>query len=237
MQSNKIGFYRQLSFPRSQTALSQPIYRVILSVFLFESAFIMVTRVPQSFVWNPRLLAFNILFLLWLIMEASRVRLGHRKAKTYGKFSRSFLIVSVSCLLLAVLESSSGNRLGGGTWMYLSMAVGTCMFSVGVYLRHLSIRTLGKYFVTKVQIAEEHQLVTHGIYSVIRHPSYTGLILGFLGLLIFSQSILGILTFIFLALPLYLYRITIEERALIEAFREQYVIYRKNTYRLLPRVF
>jgi len=59
MQSSKIGFYRQLSFPRYQTALSQPIYRVILSVFLFESAFIMVTRVPQSFVWNPQLLAFN----------------------------------------------------------------------------------------------------------------------------------------------------------------------------------
>ncbi|OIP61128.1 MAG: hypothetical protein AUK29_10630 [Nitrospirae bacterium CG2_30_53_67] len=90
---------------------------------------------------------------------------------------------------------------------------------------------------TKVQITEKHQLVTHGIYSVIRHPSYTGLILGFLGLLIFLQSTFGILAFIFLALPLYLYRITIEERALLEAFGEQYVIYRKNTYRLLPLVF
>jgi protein-S-isoprenylcysteine O-methyltransferase Ste14 len=88
-----------------------------------------------------------------------------------------------------------------------------------------------------VQVTDDHQLITNGIYRTLRHPSYTGLILGFLGLSLFLQTGVTAAFFILIGCPAYLYRIKVEERALIETFKEQYEAYRKNSYALFPMIY
>lgn len=114
---------------------------------------------------------------------------------------------------------------------------GLIAYLCGVYLRHLAIKTLGRFFVTKVQVIDDHELVTTGIYNFIRHPSYTGLIFGFLGLLTFLQSGFATLIFLFIGIPAYLYRIKVEEKALFNKFGENFLAYRQRTYALLPLIY
>jgi protein-S-isoprenylcysteine O-methyltransferase Ste14 len=78
-------------------------------------------------------------------------------------------------------------------------------------------------------------LITTGMYSVVRHPIYTGLILGTLGLGIFRVSLLGIV----LAAVLFIFfdlKSRREEKWLVEAYPE-YVDYRKRVKKLIPWVY
>jgi protein-S-isoprenylcysteine O-methyltransferase Ste14 len=129
-------------------------------------------------------------------MESMRVPLGHddNNTQTFGKFSRSFLIISFVSIFIAAWERTIAPIPNYSLPTY-STYIGLIIFFIGVYLRHLSIKHLGKYFVTKVQVTDDHKLVTNGIYSSLRHPSYTGLILGFLGIILFLQA--GLATAIF----------------------------------------
>lgn len=212
--------------------------RALVSVALFEIAFIAATGADLNVFRDIPAIALNVSFALWLAMEAARVRLGHsNNAKTFGTFSRMFLIVSFASVLVAVWEHSNGYPAIAAPLPGASAYIGIALFAAGVYLRHLSIKHLGKYFVTKVQITSDHKLITEGLYEWIRHPSYTGLILGFLGAILFLQAPLAAGLFVALGIPAYLYRIKVEERALLSAFGQQYENYMGRTYALLPYIY
>lgn len=107
----------------------------------------------------------------------------------------------------------------------------------GMALRWFSIFYLGKEFTVNVAIIEGHRLVTNGPYQLVRHPSYTGLLLIFLGLGIYSNHMVGILA---LTLPVFWVirnRIMIEERAMEAYFGVEYTEYRKRTRKLIPYLY
>ena len=115
--------------------------------------------------------------------------------------------------------------------------VGFCLFLGGLILRWYSIGYLGRYFTVDVSISAEHRLIDSGPYRFIRHPTYTGALLAFLGLGFCFGNWLSIL---FLGLPIiaaFLWRIRIEERALVEALGEQYRAYMRRTKRLVPFIY
>jgi protein-S-isoprenylcysteine O-methyltransferase len=131
-------------------------------------------------------------------------------------------------------------------WFFPSAAVplpaglyifGFILFLSGLALRWYSIGYLGRYFTVNVSIATEHKLIDSGPYRYIRHPSYTGALLAFVGLgLCFGNW----LTIFFLTVPIiaaFLWRIRIEERALTDALGEDYRSYIQRTKRLIPRVY
>ena len=77
-------------------------------------------------------------------------------------------------------------------------------------------------------------LVTHGLYRCVRHPSYLGELMGFLGVAVaFHHPLSSTLAF---GLPLlgFLYRIALEERVLREHFGQEYARYAATTKRLIP---
>jgi len=87
-----------------------------------------------------------------------------------------------------------------------------------------------------VAIQPGHELVTGGIYGVIRHPSYLGLLIGAIGWGLAFRSWIGVLLAV-LFIPIILARITSEERLLQSQFGDQYDAYRAKTWRLIPGVF
>jgi len=104
-------------------------------------------------------------------------------------------------------------------------------------LRWYSIGYLGRYFTVDVSISAEHRLIDSGPYRFIRHPTYTGALLAFLGLGFCLGNWLSIL---FLSLPIiavFLRRVRIEERALLGALGEQYRPYMRRTKRLVPFIY
>jgi protein-S-isoprenylcysteine O-methyltransferase len=117
--------------------------------------------------------------------------------------------------------------------LWLSLALFTC----GLALRWYSIRYLGRYFTVSVAIHSGHEIIDTGPYRHIRHPSYTGALLAFLGIAVGLNN--------WVALPLmmipitwaFLRRIRIEERALANALGKPYTSYMGRTKKLVPFIY
>ncbi len=111
--------------------------------------------------------------------------------------------------------------------------IGVFLFAAGGALRIWPIFVLGRRFSGLVAIQPGHTLVTTGIYGVIRHPSYLGLLISSLGWGLAFRSGVGVLLAALLVPPL-LARIYSEERLLRSQFGAEYDAYRAATPLLIP---
>ena len=105
---------------------------------------------------------------------------------------------------------------------------------IGLFVRWTAILTLGRFFTVDVAVHSDHALVESGLYRFVRHPSYTGLLVAFLGVgVLFANwiSMLGLLVPITLAV---LNRVSKEELALVETLGPEYEAYRERTKRFIP---
>jgi protein-S-isoprenylcysteine O-methyltransferase Ste14 len=114
--------------------------------------------------------------------------------------------------------------------------VGVVLFAVGAALRLWPVYVLGRRFSGLVAIQPGHTLVTGGIYSVIRHPSYLGAVIFGLGWALVFRSGVGLVLTALLVPPL-IARIAAEERLLQQEFGADYDAYRARTWRLIPWVY
>ncbi|MEO8734629.1 MAG: isoprenylcysteine carboxylmethyltransferase family protein [Flavobacteriales bacterium] len=115
--------------------------------------------------------------------------------------------------------------------------VAVLLFLFGIALRWWAIIHLGRFFTVDVAIATDHRIVDDGPYKYVRHPSYTGALLAFIGLGIMLFNWLSVVVLILPILLAFLWRIAIEERALLAAFGADYAAYRGRTKRLLPFIY
>lgn len=113
---------------------------------------------------------------------------------------------------------------------------GVILYAVGGALRLYPVFVLGNRFSGLVAIQSGHTLVTTGVYSVIRHPSYLGLVAIMLGWGLAFRSWVGI-ALALLMVPVLLVRIKAEEALLHEHFGTEYEAYRARTSRLIPGIY
>jgi len=111
----------------------------------------------------------------------------------------------------------------------LFQIIGTIIVLTGVVLRLNAILTLGKHFSPDIVVNSDKKLIQRGLYSKIRHPSYTGEIIAFIGLAIVFQHIPASLYISIFPTLAFVYRAFIEERKLIEEFGEEFIEYKKRT--------
>ena len=110
------------------------------------------------------------------------------------------------------------------------------LFGAGGALRLWPVFVLGDRFSGLVAIQPWHRLVTSGVYGVIRHPSYLGLLISSLGWGLAFRSWIGVLLAALLVPPL-LARIKAEEKLLQSQFGAEYDAYRGRTSRLIPGLY
>lgn len=111
---------------------------------------------------------------------------------------------------------------------------GIMLGSLWLFLRsHLD---LGQNWSVSLELREDHELVTHGVYRLVRHPMYTSIWLWGLA----QGMMLGNWFAGWAVLPafaaMYLIRTPREERLMREAFPDGYPEYAQRTGRLFPRV-
>jgi protein-S-isoprenylcysteine O-methyltransferase Ste14 len=111
--------------------------------------------------------------------------------------------------------------------------LGVVLFAAGGALRLWPVFVLGRRFSGLVAIQPGHELVTSGVYRVIRHPSYLGLFVNSLGWALAFRSGVGVMLTALLIPPL-LARIHAEERLLRTQFGGEYNAYCSRTWRLIP---
>lgn len=145
------------------------------------------------------------------------------------------------------LVALSGVGLGiGAAWLFPAMepsfartmkVVGCVLFGLGLTLRLISIICLGRFFTTNVAIASDHRLIESGPYRFIRHPSYTGSLLSMLGCALTFANWASLLLIFLPFFAINLWRIRIEEEALMEGLGESYHRYMLRTKRLIPKIY
>jgi protein-S-isoprenylcysteine O-methyltransferase Ste14 len=114
--------------------------------------------------------------------------------------------------------------------------LGVVLFATGGALRIWPVFVLGHRFSGLVAIQPGHTLVTSGVYRVIRHPSYLGLLVNALGWALTFRAGLGVLLTALMIPPL-LARIRAEEQLLRSQFGDEYGAYCARTARLIPGLY
>lgn len=83
-------------------------------------------------------------------------------------------------------------------------------------------------------VLEDHRLITHGAYAVVRHPVYLGAFLIWLGLALAFSNVLALVITVVYVIPLYILYLRAEENMMLESFGEEYRDYRSTVPMLLP---
>ena len=112
-------------------------------------------------------------------------------------------------------------------------ATGLILFVGGLTVMLVAQFTLWRNYAATLVIREDHQLIQHGIYRLVRHPIYLGVVIVVFGIPVYTSSLSGLLTMVAL-IPILLNRIRLEEGLLIEAFGDAYRKYRATTSKLIP---
>ena len=124
--------------------------------------------------------------------------------------------------------------IGGGAWLF---ALGVLIMWLGLLLRWWSFVSLGKYFTLVVKTSEDQPVVDRGPYRVLRHPSYTGLLLAIAGLGVMLGNWVSSAGAVGVVLAALIYRLRIEERAMEAALGDRYREFAASRARLIPYVW
>jgi len=106
----------------------------------------------------------------------------------------------------------------------------------GEIIRKLAMLTAGKNFTHLISCTKdpEHRLVTHGVYSLMRHPSYTGWFYWAIGTQILLLNPISFVLFFYASYVFFKERIEYEEQMLIKFFKEDYIEYKRRVGNWLP---
>ncbi len=179
--------------------------------------------------------------LIWRVMEASvdimtlkRLRAGARR-QDRGSHAVLICLVTLGILLgtLLAFKVPATTITSARTFLFW---LGILLVYVGIALRFYAIHVLGTSFTTTVAVAPGQHVIEVGPYRLIRHPSYTGLLITLLGFGLSATNWLSLLVLMGCVLIGLSYRIHVEERVLQEHLGQQYQEYMRHTKRLIPFV-
>ncbi|MFN0157510.1 MAG: methyltransferase family protein [Bacteroidota bacterium] len=115
--------------------------------------------------------------------------------------------------------------------------IGLVILVSGVAFRVWSIRTLGRFFTSTVQVQNSHKVISTGPYALVRHPSYLGALTAMVGSAVFMNAFVAAIITVVGMLIAYRLRIAAEEQTLASALGEEYKVYMQKTPRLIPCVW
>ena len=177
-------------------------------------------------------------FVVMLLSEVS-IRLRNVTPRTSTQMDRGSVIAVVTGIATGALAAGWCSAkvpaldIPGG-WFAL---VGALAFIwSGIILRQWAVWVLGRFFTVVVRVDEEQQTVDRGPFRWVRHPSYTGLLLTFVGIGLAIGNWLSLTALVILPTIGLLIRIRVEERALLSSLGG-YRDYAQGRARLIPGVW
>ncbi len=142
-------------------------------------------------------------------------------------------VLSISAGVLVALWPLGPHLPTNVPWRTVSATV----FALGAALRWWAIIHLGRFFTVDIALARDHRVVDTGPYRAVRHPSYTGLLMMYVGLALSLNSVVALPVILIPVTVSLLYRMRTEETALLGALGEDYSAYCRRTKRLVPLVY
>lgn len=114
--------------------------------------------------------------------------------------------------------------------------IGVALITAALYVFWRAHADLGLNWSPTLEIREKHELITRGIYGVIRHPMYSSQwILAIAQPLLLQNWLVGFANLI-IFIPFYFLRVQAEEKMMLDSFGDEYRDYMKKTGAILPKV-
>jgi protein-S-isoprenylcysteine O-methyltransferase Ste14 len=175
---------------------------------------------------------------VWVAVEASLmvrdlVRGKGRTARDQG--TRNLLVIGWLGAFIAAMwladQFGPASTWRLGRW---HAAAGLIVMWIGIAIRVWAVVVLGAAFRTTVEVDAGQQLIERGPYRLVRHPSYSGILLIAVGYGLTLGNWLSSAILIVIPLGTMLRRIAVEEAMLAEVIGQPYLVYKERTKRLVP---
>jgi protein-S-isoprenylcysteine O-methyltransferase Ste14 len=177
---------------------------------------------------------FNALWLLeFLVFKNKKNKSDYQESLSY--FLLSFMIILVITATLYLGRNGLG-MIHLTAYYPIAQIIGILFYIVGLFLRYYGSYILGNNFTRHVQVSASMNLVQHGPYRYLRHPLYLGLFLITIAFPLFTGNLFVFFVFSPFLLGAILYRMNLEEKALIKLHPE-YKEWLSKRYRLIPFLY
>ena len=183
--------------------------------------------------------AFWTLFGLFALGEyvmrfRSRFNRSGRRAEGWS------LVVVLACVvggLVGAIELANWNAATIGAARWPLFVLGLALMAAGIVVRQWAILVLGRFFTVDVRVHPNQTVVERGPYRWVSHPSYSGLVVFFVGLGLALGNWASLAVVVLLPTAGLVIRIRSEERALLAALGEDYRRFAATRPRLFPGVW
>jgi protein-S-isoprenylcysteine O-methyltransferase Ste14 len=180
---------------------------------------------------------FYAVIVIWFLLE-SRIRLRSRRNPRGVRSDRGSLLVVVVSVYVGLFAGfelahrAQSAAIADGRWPLF--VVGMVLMCAGIGIRQWAVALLGDLFTVDVRVHAGQSVVERGPYRWARHPSYTGLILTFVGIGLALGNWAALIVLAVLPTAGLVVRIRSEERALLAGLGEPYRRFAASRPHLFP---
>lgn len=178
-----------------------------------------------------------LLFLAYWLWSARGVKRSARGEPALSRFFKYWLPIIVTIGLMWPADWYQGTALGQrfvplAPWpAWLGLLLGAAGLLFACYARSI----LGRNWSAVVQVKQDHELIERGPYRYVRHPIYTGILLGLLGTALLLGEWRALLGFVIMFVSFWR-KLRLEESWLGEYFGPAYGDYSRRVKALIPGV-
>lgn len=178
-----------------------------------------------------------LLFLFYWLWSARRVKRSARGEPALSRFLKYWLPIAVTIVLMWPTSLYQGTLLG---MRFVPLAWWPALLGLGLATAGLLFACwarfiLGSNWSAVVQVKEDHELIEKGPYRVVRHPIYTGILLGLFGTSLLLGEWRALLGFAIMFVSFWR-KLRLEETWLGDYFGPAYGEYMQRVKALIPGI-
>src|SRR5271155_1927437 len=174
-----------------------------------------------------------IAFLLYWQIKATNTKTTQRLEPAASRILRVFIFLIAFALLWSPHIPLPWLYLQPWPQGLLPFWLGAAVTIAGLLFAVWAREHLGRNWSRSVTIKQGHELITTGPYAVVRHPIYTGILAGFLGMAIAISQVRGFVAFVLIFLVFWI-KLRMEVQWMRSQFGETYATYAHQTAALVP---
>jgi protein-S-isoprenylcysteine O-methyltransferase Ste14 len=180
------------------------------------------------------------LYWAWIVLEvvvsvATRTRRSEAKVQDQGTQILLWAVIVLSLTLTGWMQHLElADMQAGERWL---RPASVALLAAGLAVRITAILTLGRWFSANVATHAEQTIQRKGLFRFVRHPSYLGMEIIFFAIGLHAHDWACLAAAFVPPTLAVIYRIHIEEAALLGAFGSEYAEYMRTTKRLIPGVY
>lgn len=211
--------------------------KILVSAFLTFGMFLAPLAFTPELILSPQIIIFCIISFASLLAQPDiDPKEIANNSKTDGFTAALIMGTIVLAQIAAVIEWAYFQTVHPDSVQRVAV-IGYVLLILGFGLRTWAIHVLDKHFTATIPTNLKKELVKKGPYKILRHPSYTGGLVGVTAIsIILQNTVTPLLTFVCLLL-VYLLRISREENHLLKSFGQQFRNYQEKTWRLFPYIW